>query len=94
MPMVTALESAMSLPSSKSVIPPPHHLYLLPLQVYYIPIWPFYNQVTLPVMLTALPLIRDILIRERITVLHGHGVGQRGGPGGSFSVCVLAGGWW
>ena len=43
-------------------------------QVYYLPICPFYNQVTLPVMLTALPLIRDILIREQITILHGHGV--------------------
>jgi phosphatidylinositol glycan class A protein len=43
------------------------------MKVYYIPIRPFYNQVTVPVMLTALPLIRDILIRERITILHGHG---------------------
>ena len=25
-------------------------------------------------MVTALPLIRDILIREEITILHGHGV--------------------
>ena len=33
----------------------------------------FYNQVTLPTLLTAFPVLRQILIRERITILHGHG---------------------
>ena len=44
------------------------------LQVYYLPIQTFYNQVTLPTMLTSMPLIRDVIIREGITILHGHGV--------------------
>ncbi len=43
-------------------------------QVYYLPIQTFYNQVTLPTMLTSMPLIRDVIIREGITILHGHGV--------------------
>ena len=44
------------------------------MQVYYLPIQTFYNQVTLPTMLTSMPLIRDVIIREGITILHGHGV--------------------
>lgn len=33
----------------------------------------FYNQVTLPTLLCALPVIRQILIREAVTIVHGHG---------------------
>lgn len=46
-------------------------------QVYYLPILAVYNQVTLPTLLTALPLLRDIFIREQITIVHGHGVRKR-----------------
>ncbi len=44
-----------------------------PLQVYYLPMQTFYNQVTLPTLLTAFPVLRQILIRERISIVHGHG---------------------
>lgn len=33
----------------------------------------FYNQVTLPTLMTAFPLLRQIFIREAITIVHGHG---------------------
>ena len=33
----------------------------------------FYNQVTLPTLLTAFPALRQILLREGITLVHGHG---------------------
>lgn len=42
------------------------------LKVYYLPMKVFYNQCVLPTMVSTLPLIRYILIRERITVVHGH----------------------
>jgi len=42
------------------------------LKVYYLPIKPFYNQALLPTILTSLPLVRDVLLRERITIVHGH----------------------
>ena len=34
----------------------------------------FYNQNTLPTVVTTLPLFRDILVRERITIFHSHSV--------------------
>ncbi|RZB42477.1 Phosphatidylinositol N-acetylglucosaminyltransferase subunit A isoform I [Glycine soja] len=42
------------------------------LKVYYIPWSPFVMQNTLPTFYGLLPIIRTILIRERITVVHGH----------------------
>jgi phosphatidylinositol glycan class A protein len=42
------------------------------LKVYYIPMLPFYNQCVLPTVYTSCAIIRDILIREQITVVHGH----------------------
>ncbi|KMZ68741.1 UDP-GlcNAc: phosphatidylinositol N-acetylglucosaminyltransferase subunit A, family GT4 [Zostera marina] len=42
------------------------------LKVYYIPWKPFVMQNTLPTFYGTLPIIRTILIRERITVVHGH----------------------
>ncbi|XP_041474313.1 phosphatidylinositol N-acetylglucosaminyltransferase subunit A-like isoform X2 [Lytechinus variegatus] len=42
------------------------------LKVYYLPFGPFYNQCILPTLFTTLPLIRNILIRENITIVHGH----------------------
>lgn len=32
----------------------------------------FYNQCVLPTMICSLPLIRNIFIRERISIVHGH----------------------
>ncbi|XP_020231005.1 phosphatidylinositol N-acetylglucosaminyltransferase subunit A isoform X1 [Cajanus cajan] len=42
------------------------------LKVYYVPWKPFVMQNTLPTIYGLLPIIRTILIRERITVVHGH----------------------
>lgn len=42
------------------------------LKVYYIPTKVFYNQCVLPTMVANLPLIRYILLREKIQVVHGH----------------------
>ncbi|KAF6197968.1 hypothetical protein GE061_007713 [Apolygus lucorum] len=42
------------------------------LKVFYLPIKPFYNQAILPTMIGSLPLIRYILVRERIDIVHGH----------------------
>jgi phosphatidylinositol N-acetylglucosaminyltransferase subunit A len=44
------------------------------LKVYYLPIVPFYNQCILPTVYTSASIIRDIFIRERITIVHGHSV--------------------
>lgn len=42
------------------------------LKVYYLPIKVFYNQCILPTMICNIALIRYILIRERIDIVHGH----------------------
>jgi phosphatidylinositol N-acetylglucosaminyltransferase subunit A len=42
------------------------------LKVYYLPVAVFFDQVTLPTLCAFLPLFRNILIRERITIVHGH----------------------
>ncbi|KAL2729313.1 N-acetylglucosaminyl-phosphatidylinositol biosynthetic protein-like isoform X1 [Vespula maculifrons] len=42
------------------------------LKVYYIPVKVFYNQCILPTMICSIPLIRYILIREEIEIIHGH----------------------
>ncbi|XP_072389226.1 phosphatidylinositol N-acetylglucosaminyltransferase subunit A [Diabrotica undecimpunctata] len=42
------------------------------LKVYYLPIKVFYNQCVLPSMVSNVPLIRYILVRERIDIIHGH----------------------
>ncbi|XP_018567038.1 N-acetylglucosaminyl-phosphatidylinositol biosynthetic protein isoform X2 [Anoplophora glabripennis] len=42
------------------------------LKVYYLPIKVFYNQCVLPTMVCNVPLIRYIIIRERIEIIHGH----------------------
>lgn len=41
-------------------------------QVYYLPVKTFYNQCVLPTMICSLPLIRYVLIREKVTHVHGH----------------------
>eukprot|EP01114_Cavostelium_apophysatum_P009560 TRINITY_DN22723_c0_g1_i1.p1 TRINITY_DN22723_c0_g1~~TRINITY_DN22723_c0_g1_i1.p1 ORF type:complete len:451 (+),score=77.19 TRINITY_DN22723_c0_g1_i1:100-1452(+) len=42
------------------------------LKVYYLPYLPIYNQSTLPTAVLMFPLIRCILIRERINIVHCH----------------------
>lgn len=42
------------------------------LKVYYCPVVPFYDQVAWPTLFAFLPLFRQILIRERVGVVHTH----------------------
>lgn len=42
------------------------------LKVYYLPIHTFYSQCILPTMMCNIPLLRYILIREQIEIVHGH----------------------
>ncbi|KAK1302394.1 hypothetical protein QJS10_CPB12g00465 [Acorus calamus] len=42
------------------------------LKVYYLPWRPFLMQNTLPTLHVILPIVRTVLVRERITVVHGH----------------------
>lgn len=42
------------------------------LKVYYLPIRTFYNQCILPTMMCNIPMLRYILIREQIDIVHGH----------------------
>lgn len=42
------------------------------LKVYYLPFPTMYNQCILPTIFTTFPLIRNILIRENISIVHGH----------------------
>jgi phosphatidylinositol glycan class A protein len=42
------------------------------LKVYYLPVVPFYNQNSLPTVVTSLALFRDIFIREEVTIVHAH----------------------
>ncbi|XP_038879302.1 phosphatidylinositol N-acetylglucosaminyltransferase subunit A isoform X3 [Benincasa hispida] len=42
------------------------------LKVYYVPWKPFLMQNTLPTFYGTLPIVRTILIREKITLVHGH----------------------
>ncbi|GIY07826.1 n-acetylglucosaminyl-phosphatidylinositol biosynthetic protein [Caerostris darwini] len=42
------------------------------LKIYYIPVWVVYNQCTLPTLFTTFPLVRNILLREKISIVHGH----------------------
>ncbi|KAL3861913.1 hypothetical protein ACJMK2_007925 [Sinanodonta woodiana] len=42
------------------------------LKVYYLPFPVVYNQCVLPTIFATFPLIRNVLIREKITIVHGH----------------------
>ena len=42
------------------------------LKVYYLPVAPFHQSATLPLVFFSLPLFRHILIRERIDLVHAH----------------------
>lgn len=50
------------------------------LKVYYIPVLVMYNECTLPTIVGNLLIIRDILIREAIDIVHGHQVRRPSGP--------------
>lgn len=41
-------------------------------KVYYLPVLVIYNQCTLPTLFATFPIVRNILIRERIDIVHGH----------------------
>lgn len=42
------------------------------LKVYYLPLLVIYNQCTIPTFFVSFPIIRNILVREQITIVHGH----------------------
>lgn len=42
------------------------------LKIYYLPIRTFYSQCILPTMMCNIPMLRYILIREQIDIVHGH----------------------
>ncbi|CAE7297255.1 PIGA, partial [Symbiodinium pilosum] len=42
------------------------------LKVYYLPFLPFHDNCTFPTFLSFFPLIRKVLIREQIDIVHGH----------------------
>lgn len=42
------------------------------LKVYYVPLVPFTDQDAFPTLFGFLPLLRDILIREEISLIHTH----------------------
>lgn len=42
------------------------------LKVYYLPFPAFYNQCILPTIFITFPLVRNIFVREQITIVHGH----------------------
>ncbi|TNN07626.1 N-acetylglucosaminyl-phosphatidylinositol biosynthetic protein [Schistosoma japonicum] len=44
------------------------------LKVYYIPMQPFYKQSIFITVLGTLPIIREIVIREQIDIVHGHSI--------------------
>lgn len=44
------------------------------LKVYYIPHVVFYSQATLPTMYTLFPIMRNIILREKIDIVHAHQV--------------------
>ena len=42
------------------------------LKVYYLPLTVVYDQIVFPTLFSFLPLFRNILIREKIQIIHGH----------------------
>eukprot|EP00434_Breviolum_minutum_P016559 symbB.v1.2.014599.t1/scaffold1071.1/size202461/12 len=42
------------------------------LKVYYLPFLPFHDNCTFPTFLSFFPLIRKVLLRERVDIVHGH----------------------
>ena len=48
--------------------------FLSTLQVYYLPLCVVYNQASFPTLFTSMALIRDVFIREQVSIIHGHSV--------------------
>jgi hypothetical protein len=69
-PTPAATRSSLCAPCRTPPPPTPTHP-----QVYYIPRVPFYAQSTLPTFVGTLRLLRCILLREGITLVHAHQVG-------------------
>ena len=47
------------------------------LKVFYLPQRVLYNQSSFPNLFSSLPLFRSIVVRERIQIVHGHGVREK-----------------
>ena len=47
------------------------------LKVYYLPVAAFYNQDSFPTLFASTPIIRQVLLREKISIVHGHSVRLR-----------------
>ena len=62
------------------------------LKVYYLPFCGVHDRVVLPTGLMLLPLLRDVLIRERITMVHVHAhvENKAGAAGQPEHICQLA----
>ncbi|KAF2874218.1 phosphatidylinositol:UDP-GlcNAc transferase PIG-A [Massariosphaeria phaeospora] len=43
------------------------------LKVYHVPFWVIYRETTFPTVFSFFPIFRNIVIRERIEIVHGHG---------------------
>lgn len=57
--------------------------------MYYVPAQVFYNGVILPTLISLLPLLREILIREEIDIVHGHGAWSSLGHDALFAAKLL-----
>ena len=42
------------------------------LKVYHVPFWTIYRETTFPTVFSFFPIFRNIVIRERIEIVHGH----------------------
>lgn len=42
------------------------------LKCYHLPQLPFYNNTSFPTIFSTLPMLRDVFVRERIQIVHGH----------------------
>ena len=58
-------------------------------KVYYVPAQVFYNGSILPNLVTLLPILREILIRERISIVHGHGAFSSMAHDGLFAAKLM-----
>jgi len=59
------------------------------LKVFYLPVAPFYNQAALPTVLSLLPLLRFIFIREKVNVVHGHSAFSTLAHEAMFHACAM-----
>ncbi|XP_066281291.1 phosphatidylinositol N-acetylglucosaminyltransferase subunit A-like [Branchiostoma lanceolatum] len=59
------------------------------LKVYYLPLMVAYNQCILPTLFPTLPIIRYILLREGITIVHGHSAFSALAHEAMFHACTM-----